>query len=236
MKALTSAEILTVWEEGDGRHPLDRALLPLAAALPDWSWDELAALSVGRRDGLLLRLRAQTLGDRIEMLATCPHCRELMEFETDAAELAVCDAFREPGPPPPLAGPDGQATPVRRLTSQDLARAVGRPRGEGRARLAAASLGRAPNSAEETAAVAQALADADPQAEILFSLTCPACEHSWSALFDIADYFWREIAGLAKRLLDDVRELAVHYGWSEAEVVAMSPVRRRHYLERARAS
>jgi hypothetical protein len=66
-------------------------------------------------------------------------------------------------------------------------------------------------------------------------MDCPTCGHGWSAAFDIADFFWRELKGRAKRLLDEVQELAVHYGWSEAEVLTMSPVRRRHYLERAQA-
>lgn len=231
MKALTPAEILSVWEEGEARHPLDRALLPLAAALPDWRWSELTALSVGRRDGLLLALRALTLGSRLEMLAGCPHCRELMEFEASADELAVSDAFSEPPAPEPLA--DG--TGFRRLTSLDLAEALAAPRAAARFGLARASLGAAPRDAAAIDALAEGLGRADPQGEIAFSLECPSCGHAWTAVFDIADYFWREITGLAKRLLDEVRELAAHYGWSEAEIVAMSPARRRHYLERITA-
>jgi hypothetical protein len=226
MKALSPADILRVWEEGDARHPLDRALLPLAAALPNWTWSELASLSIGRRDGLLLRLRELTLGARLEMLASCPHCRELMEFDADAGELSVADPLREPRPIP---------DPLRRLDSHDLAHAVAASRPTARGALAARSAGLA--IAPPDAVVAElsaALAKSDPQADILFSLTCPACGHAWSAVFDIADYFWRELSGLARRLLDEVQELAAFYGWREADVVEMSAVRRRHYLERAR--
>ena len=225
MKALSPADILRIWEEGEARHPLDRALLPLAAALPDWTWPELASLSVGRRDGLLLRLRELTLGAQLEMLASCPHCRELMEFEADAGELCVSDPTREPRPAP---------DPLRRLHSQDLAAAVAAGRQAARGALAARSVGLKSTPPDELSAeVAAALVRCDPQADIRFSLACPACGHAWSAVFDIADYFWRELSGLARRLLDEVQELAAFYGWREADVVEMSAVRRRHKIGRA---
>ena len=41
--------------------------------------------------------------------------------------------------------------------------------------------------------------------------------------------------GRAKRLLMDVHLLARAYGWSEAEVLALSPARRRFYLEMVEA-
>lgn len=232
MQPLSQADILGVWEEGEPRHALDRALLPLAAALPDWSWRDLASLSVGRRDGLLLRLRECTLGSRLEMLAACPRCRELVEFEADTRELMVSDPYVEPTPPARLALGD-QEIALRRLDSHDLAEAVAAGRSAARSALARAAAGGARVDGDGRK-LATAAAEADPQADLVFGLDCPSCGHAWRAVLDIADYFWREITGLARRLLDEVQELAAHYGWSEAEVVAMSPVRRRHYLERAR--
>ena len=75
------------------------------------------------------------------------------------------------------------------------------------------------------------MAQADPQANIQLALGCPACGHSWLALFDIVGFFWREIDTWARRVLRDIHTLALAYGWSEAEILALSPWRRQFYLE-----
>ncbi len=49
--------------------------------------------------------------------------------------------------------------------------------------------------------------------------------------FDILSYLWTEIEDWAQRLLVDVHTLAVSYGWSERDILALSPRRRRMYLE-----
>jgi hypothetical protein len=54
-------------------------------------------------------------------------------------------------------------------------------------------------------------------------------------VFDVADYLWQELHAWAKDVLRSVHALAVAYGWREADVLALSPTRRRIYLELARA-
>jgi len=49
--------------------------------------------------------------------------------------------------------------------------------------------------------------------------------------FDILTYLWSEIEDWAQRLLLEVHTLALAYGWSERDILAMSPRRRRLYLE-----
>jgi hypothetical protein len=80
-------------------------------------------------------------------------------------------------------------------------------------------------------ALAARLAEVDPQADVQLSLACPACDHRWQEPFDIVTFFWREIEAWAAHLLREVHLLAMAYGWSEAEIVSMSPARRRRYLE-----
>ncbi|MGW0209347.1 hypothetical protein ACWDZ8_27315, partial [Streptomyces sp. NPDC003233] len=79
--------------------------------------------------------------------------------------------------------------------------------------------------------VAQAAAAADPAADIRLNLACPACGHAASAELDIASYLWAELDAWARGTLQDVHLLAGHYGWSESEILALSPLRRRYYLE-----
>ena len=85
--------------------------------------------------------------------------------------------------------------------------------------------------AEAVAGLAQRMVEHDPQAEVLLDLSCPACEHDWQALFDIVAFFWAELAARADRLLREVHALARAYGWREADILGMSPHRRRFYLE-----
>ena len=61
--------------------------------------------------------------------------------------------------------------------------------------------------------------------------TCPACGHDASITFDVVSYLWNEIDEWAKRVLVEVHVLAAAYGWSERDVLALSPRRRRLYLE-----
>ena len=75
------------------------------------------------------------------------------------------------------------------------------------------------------------MARADPQADVTFSITCPACGHAWQAIFDIVSFFWREVNAWSYRLLYEVHLLASAYGWREADILAMSPWRRQCYLE-----
>lgn len=63
------------------------------------------------------------------------------------------------------------------------------------------------------------------------SLTCPSCNHGWHALFDIVSFFWSEIQSWASRIMREVHLLASAYGWRETDILAMSPLRRRLYLE-----
>ena len=83
--------------------------------------------------------------------------------------------------------------------------------------------------------IEEALDALDPDGDPVLQMSCAHCNHDWSARFDIADFLWHEIAVLGRRLLDEVDVLARAYGWTEAEVLALSPARRRHYLDRVSA-
>ena len=81
------------------------------------------------------------------------------------------------------------------------------------------------------AALGEAVVERDPQAEIRLKLVCPSCDNHWFAVFDILAFLWQEITTHARRILRDVHVLASAYGWSESEILALSAMRRRFYLE-----
>jgi hypothetical protein len=71
----------------------------------------------------------------------------------------------------------------------------------------------------------------DPQAEIRLDMSCPACTERFGVVFDIADYLFRELAARAADLEREVHELALHYHWSEADILRLTHRKRRRYLE-----
>ena len=231
-----------MWEVGESQHPLDRALILLAAACPEQSWEELAALSIGERDTLLLALREQTLGPMLNGFSECPRCAERLEFDTAAGNLRVAEP--DPAEEAGELATDGLVLRFRLPNSRDLA-AVLSCRDSDAARsllvqrcVLQASRDEAPVSCSELPAdvidkLAQRMAECDPQAEVLLDLRCPTCGHGWQALLDIVAFFWAELAARAKRLLGEVHALARAYGWSEADILSMSARRRRFYLEMA---
>lgn len=243
MRELTASDVVRAWEAGRSRHPVDRGLLLLALACPELSWEHLADLSVGQRNGRLLGLREATLGPALSGYAKCVHCGEALEFQFSAASI------RQPEPSTDafVFSAAGYRLTCRLPTSRDLAALAAGMTGDvsdvDRARhvliercTAEASLDGSPiQAAEVPDAILPGLADAmselDPGAETRFLLSCFNCGKEFSALFDIVSYFWTEIEAYAKRLLHEVDVLARTYAWREADILAMSSFRRKYYLD-----
>jgi hypothetical protein len=89
MRVLSASELLGVWERGLTQSPVHRALGLLSAANPEQTPTQLAALSIGRRDGLLLTLREWTFGSQIQSVATCPHCSDRLELSFEISDIRV---------------------------------------------------------------------------------------------------------------------------------------------------
>jgi hypothetical protein len=234
MRVLSAADLLHVWEAARAQGPVRRALALLAAALPEQSIDRLADLSIGERDGLLLTLRAQIFGPRLASLATCPACGEQVELAFDT------DDIRQRGEPIDAGGAAlaGYQVRYRLPTSRDLLSiAESADLATARALLlrrclldGAPALQQAIDPALESALVAE-IARRDPQADIRLALVCPTCGHAWEALFDIVGFLWSELERWAARMLQEIHLLASAYGWREDDILALSPVRRRIYLD-----
>ncbi|UBF24841.1 phage baseplate protein [Kovacikia minuta CCNUW1] len=241
MRSLSAADILQIWEIGQNQHPLDRALTLLSFALPEMSGEDLVQLSIGQRDALLLTLRELTLGSRMESFAQCPQCQEPLEFTLNLADLRTPEP-EEAGNQPHTLTTEGFELVFRLPTSQDLAAIVHCREIEIAQRLLAqrciqqVSQNGNPINPDllpiaVLSQIAGQIAASDPQSEMLLDLTCPACQHSWQVLFDIVSFFWTELSVQAKRLLREVHTLARFYGWHEADILSLSPIRRQFYLE-----
>jgi len=243
MRAFSASDVLQIWEWGQGRSPVHQALLMLAVAYPDRTPEQLASLSIGQRDAHLLALRSQTFGAKMQAVATCPHCAEALEFDLTVDDLCVTPPLPllEATEPERFSWQQGDYQLTFRLpTSADLLAIATVPAAEAPAQLLQRCIDRAKCGEAEIAVtqLPEAIADAigqhisshDPQAEIKLNLTCPVCSHQWTQVFDIISFFWRELAVKAQRLLQEVHVLASVYGWHEADILAMSPLRRQAYL------
>jgi hypothetical protein len=240
MRELSASELLQVWEWGEKRHPIDQALAILVAALPDKHWDELTHLPLGQRDSYLYAIRARLFGPRLAGYAPCPACGTELQFDLETSALTMTK---------PQTAQD-----VRVFQSGDLEIDYRHPDSLDLAQVAQASSAAAAQALllervitgvrqsgvdvpvrsipPETGVQLQAfLLEQEPLLEVRLDLTCPACDHNWQVLLDIATFFWSEIAARASRLLREVHLLARAYGWPEADILALSDLRRAKYLE-----
>jgi hypothetical protein len=238
---LDDARLLDAWERGRTQPPGTRAVLLLGSALPDLTTEELARLPFGRRNALLLVLRAGCLGDELAGITSCPHCGDALEVRLTPAALGI-----EPRPaadsPVHRLVHDGYEAVFRLPATADLA---GLDAGGDRDMLARTTVerclvdvrknGEGKSPAELPPALLEAIAlemsRLDPHADIALALDCAACGRRWEQPLDVAEFVWTEMAARARRLLTDVARLAIAFGWSEADILAL-PARRRHsYLE-----
>jgi hypothetical protein len=227
-----SHRVLHAWERGTGRPAAVRAALALEIIA---QIEPPAALFA--RDDALLRLRVALLGPHLEAVVRCPGCGGEFDLPLDLSALS--------GPPPETATVvvevDGFAAVVRPPTEQDLAQL---PHHLSSDAAAAALFVRCVESATlngnpvapvslpaairtEAAAALSARGMESPSAD----LTCGECAHQWRSPIDISTVLARDIDHWAQRQLDDVHRIAGAYHWSERDIVALSPARRRFYLE-----
>jgi len=202
--------------------------------------DRLAALSIGQRDAHLLNLRQSAFGPQMTSLATCPACSRPSELSFTVSSVRVDPTSNPPGPRT-LTHADYEGE-FRLPDTNDLtAVSSALDPTDNRRRLLercllnvrcngqAVSIDQLPD--ELKTAVADRMAETDPQADVQLSLTCPDCGYRWLAPLDILSYLWAEIHAWAIRLLRDIHTLASAYGWREADILSLSPWRRQVYLE-----
>lgn len=237
MARLAAGDIVWLWENAASQEPLERALTILSAASPGTPHQELARLPIGDRDARLFAVREHTFGPAARGVVVCERCDARVEFALDLPALRVERAGTAAGE----VDAEGWALRFRAANSEDLAAAT--RAADPRRALAARCLIEASRGgiavadpelpSEALSRLATAMAERDPQAEVLLDYACPACGQRGQTLFDIAEFLWEEIRAQARRLLIEVATLARAYGWCESDILALSPARRRAYLELA---
>ena len=137
---------------------------------------------------------------------------EVLSVEVDGAEVA----FRLPTTGDLLALRDVAPDAARDLL---LRRCLALPDGSG------------PVAEAVAAAVDAAMETAAPAGAIDLLVACPDCATSSAAALDVSLLLWAQVEARATVLMAQVHALAAAYGWTEPDVLALSPRRRAAYLE-----
>ncbi|ABF39866.1 conserved hypothetical protein [Candidatus Koribacter versatilis Ellin345] len=215
-------------------HPLDRGVMTLAAVAPEVASADIADWPLGRRNQALLETHIVTFGPQLQGWSVCSECDEKMEFEIDARVLLS----------------EQQSVRTGRISFRDRVFRLPTSRD-----LAALQTEDDPNDAalalvqrclsegesveqwrvEDTEPLGEAMAQADPMAEVRISFVCPKCENHSEETIDLVNFLWSEIEARAKRALWEVHAIASAYGWSEGEILSLSATRRANYMEMVHA-
>ena len=244
----TDSQLLDIWERGYSLRSAERCALLLSASCIDLSDEQISSLTLGEVEARLIRLRQQLFGDTAELTCLCPSCNEAMEMSLSLHDLlqdvVVQREVRvESG---------GQGLRVRIPVLSDLLAVQHLPPGRGRRLLLERCVLSMDLISDEAALlknvddltelslipnadiVSQAMATADPLANIEIAVTCSECHHSWQAPFHAVTLLWQELNDWAQRLLLQVHTLATSYGWTQRDVMELSRWRRQVYLNMAR--
>lgn len=242
--------LLQAWETLHGATPTERSLGLLGAVWPELDRTQWRQVSIGDRDACLFLLQESLFGAELQTIAACPACSERLESRFMVRDVCTPPALL-PQPREPLQwAHDGYRVRFRLPCSDDLLDlpiAAGIETGTDTA--AAMLLQRCVIEAyrddtpiaspalpvEVQQRLSETMAEQDPLADLQMTVNCPACGHVWSAALDIVAYLWGELDDWAQDLLAEVHVLARHYAWSERDILTMSAVRRRFYLDLVQA-
>jgi hypothetical protein len=241
---LSAAQLLEVADAGADGNAAVRGSVLLAAAAPNLPGERLEELTLGERDAWILSLRCATFGDTLRARVTCPACGSLLTVKIPREEVTRRDLLNESERRPSVCVEDGPfVVEARSPDGRVLAAAAACP-DEDSARGALISGCLRVSAADGSAVdplqleqellerIGEAIVEIDPQAEVGVTMGCAGCGGEWSAILDIAQFFWREVSTNSVQLLDEVHQLAAGYGWSEEQVLRLSSRRRREYVER----
>ena len=242
------AALLALWDAALPLAPAAREALLAGDEQCVFDGDDgEAPSSVGALRHRLLRRLAQRLGPTLALKSRCPACSDDASFEVSLPRLIDATTaapgrehtleheswrmrFRLPAPDDMQALAHGaeasqdEDTFVRRMLERCVIDATDAGTPRALAELPAGVLER----------LSQQMDRLDPAANIAFEVACPACGATWSAPFDPGSALWSLVQRDAEDLLLEIDALARMYGWSEAEILAVPPTRRRAYLQLVR--
>lgn len=226
--------LLDLWTTARNLAPPERAVALAANVGPEIDASILANQPLGERDVRLAKFHQLHGGPLFDATSQCPTCDANVDLPV-SVEMLVASHREIADPPDPLTIDDRQVD-WRPVTTNDLiAASATEDDVEAAELLVTRCLHGATADPDTRAALAHALADADPLAEVMLDTVCTECQAPFVAEIDIARHALATFERKAATLLADVDVLARRYGWTEAEILSVPAHRREHYLALAEA-
>lgn len=226
-----AAATLDLWEVLTATTPPARGAALLVARGVALDLDEARELPLARAAGEALAELRERVGPTLEAVASCPVCEELLDISLPLDEVLARSEVS-------AGSVRVDEVVVRGPTTADVlaALACAEPAATLRERCVTWPEGTTPyTDAELTARVADMAEQLAGAAGVSVRLECPACRGDVLADVDVVRLLTERVTEQAQGLLADVALLATAFGWSERDVLAMSPARLRAYLRIARA-
>jgi hypothetical protein len=239
VQPLAGAVLLAAWERCSGESPPTRALTLLRAGCPALGEADAANLPLTVRDRALIALHGRSFGPELSAFAVCPSCGEQLEFALAVPHVA---AVLQAADVDCVLAQDGVTLRLRQASTRDIADAAGVADVASAREMLLARCIEVVDGEGRSVALPEALRQSaferleamHEAAEVSVGLVCSGCEVRQTIYVDVTSFLWDEIRPAAQRLLGEVHELAWAYGWAESAILAMSPMRRRAYLEHVR--
>lgn len=230
----TDLALVEAWAEAQRAPAWQRPARLLAAlgALPD---DGAAPLPLGVVGAAALRAARAAWPGPLEAHAPCRACGEPLAVELPAE--AILALAPDAGATAEVAC-DGYRLTLRAPAAEDLAAVADAPDAEAAARrllLRCTLAAEPPLLADPPPALLEAAEAAiealDPLAALSLAVACPSCGTAQEPEADLGAWGLALLEARVRRLFGEVHRLASAYGWTEREILALGPARRRAYLE-----
>lgn len=229
----TAAEMLAAWEAASEAPPAARtAVIVHRAELAD-DLEAALDLPLGEATALAAQVHSDAFGTVVQGILRCEGCGEELDITVPLAELCGNGTARTA---------EAAGMVVRAPTSRDLV-AAGEAEDPPRVLMARCVRDQDGGPVDPDALDAEQLAEVDAAAEeltgagaLVLRSRCPACGEDATAPLDIGALLWEQVERSAHVLLTEVAELGAVFGWTEEDVLALTPLRRRAYLELARGT
>jgi hypothetical protein len=203
-----------------------------------WAW----SLPISSRTLQLLRIVEASQGSpMLTLISSCPapDCRDELELELPLSELILqgAEALGR-GPELNWEAAPSRALTVRRATGRDQRawrqQRFARQRDANLALLSSLAVRGSEHLGDLDARQQEELSEAlhwfDPLAAFRVAVQCPSCGRHASLPVDLEAACLVRLKSLKVELLQAVHRLAKSHGWSERDVLGLSPGRRAAYL------